>query len=52
MKTQEDWETRMENVQELITFASDVEVGPSVARDEAAGEGAEYGSSLPMHEHH
>jgi DNA helicase-2/ATP-dependent DNA helicase PcrA len=26
-KTQPDWESRWENVQELITFASEVEVG-------------------------
>jgi DNA helicase-2/ATP-dependent DNA helicase PcrA len=28
-KTQPDWESRWENVQELITFASEVEVGSS-----------------------
>jgi DNA helicase-2/ATP-dependent DNA helicase PcrA len=26
-KTQQDWETRWENVKELITFASEVETG-------------------------
>lgn len=26
-KTQQDWETRWENVKELITFASEVEAG-------------------------
>ncbi|KAJ3920166.1 P-loop containing nucleoside triphosphate hydrolase protein [Lentinula edodes] len=39
-KTQPDWESRWENVQELITFASDVQSdwqdGPTVAASEAA----------------
>ena len=30
-KTQKDWDSRMENVQELISFASDVETSEGVA---------------------
>jgi DNA helicase II / ATP-dependent DNA helicase PcrA len=32
-RTQPDWESRWENVQELITFASEVEVGSTYGRN-------------------
>jgi DNA helicase-2/ATP-dependent DNA helicase PcrA len=38
-KTQQDWETRWENVKELITFASEVEAGaPASATVDLANE--------------
>jgi len=38
-KTQQDWESRWENVQELITFAAEVEVEGVGSASEANDEG-------------
>ncbi|KIJ66868.1 hypothetical protein HYDPIDRAFT_149901 [Hydnomerulius pinastri MD-312] len=46
-KTQPDWETRWENVQELINFASD-DVGESEARPVASSPGTEPPSDTPL----
>lgn len=42
-KTQPDWETRWENVQELITFATDVQFeSGSGSQDDDSGESRRY----------
>jgi DNA helicase-2/ATP-dependent DNA helicase PcrA len=42
-RTQPEWESRWENVQELITFASDVEHDVNLSNPDAAEASSRYG---------